>query len=605
MLLAACTTLLLASGSVRAATGDAGYQDGSTSGTSTPTGTKRSESLLWWNDGAWWANMWSASARQFHIFRLETSTQTWSDTGVEVDSRANTHADVLWDGSHLYVASHLFVADGSSAVSGAPSYLFRFSYDAPTQRYSLDPGFPTTINNHKTETLVIDKDSTGKLWATWQQGNQIYVNRTVGSDLTWGVPFPLPAAGSAVTVDDTSTVVAFGSDKIGVMWSNESTSSDAMFFAVHHDGQSDTTWDASRAALAGSQTADDHINLKAAQVDGSGRVFAAVKSSFTSSAQPLIMLLVRDAASGDWSSYPIARVSDCPNRPIVVVDEENRVLHVLYTAPAPPGYSCSSSGGAIYEKTSSLDAIAFPTGTGTPVMLDADSPYVHNVSSTKQSVNGATGLVALAANGRTQFYWHAYESIVPPGPPPAPIADFSATPTSGFAPLAVAFVDRSSGSPTSWSWSFGDGATSTAQNPSHTYGAPGTYTVTLTVANATGSDSEAWLDRITVSAPPPDFTLAVSPSSRAVVRGAATTYSVTATSVGGFAGWIDLTVGGLPVGATATFDTNPLEVASTSSAVLTVATATTTKQGGYTLTVTGVSAGTTHSTTATLQIKRK
>jgi len=35
---------------------------------------------------------------------------------------------------------------------------------------------------------------------------------------------------------------------------------------------------------------------------------------------------------------------------------------------------------------------------------------------------------------------------------------------------------------TSWSWSFGDGGTSTLENPSHTYAAPGTYTVTLTIA---------------------------------------------------------------------------------------------------------------------------
>src|SRR6185503_1354445 len=35
-----------------------------------------------------------------------------------------------------------------------------------------------------------------------------------------------------------------------------------------------------------------------------------------------------------------------------------------------------------------------------------------------------------------------------------------------------------------------DGGTSTAQNPSHSYGTPGTYTVTLTATNAVGSDGE-------------------------------------------------------------------------------------------------------------------
>ncbi len=83
--------------------------------------------------------------------------------------------------------------------------------------------------------------------------------------------------------------------------------------------------------------------------------------------------------------------------------------------------------------------------------------------------------------------------------PPPPTADFSATPTAGVLPLLVAFSDASTGSPTSWAWTFGDGGTSTEQNPSYTYNAVGTYTVTLTATNAYGSDGETKTDYITVS----------------------------------------------------------------------------------------------------------
>ena len=38
-----------------------------------------------------------------------------------------------------------------------------------------------------------------------------------------------------------------------------------------------------------------------------------------------------------------------------------------------------------------------------------------------------------------------------------------------------------------WSWDFGDGGTSTAQNPTHTYATPGTYSVTLTVRRTSGN----------------------------------------------------------------------------------------------------------------------
>ena len=85
---------------------------------------------------------------------------------------------------------------------------------------------------------------------------------------------------------------------------------------------------------------------------------------------------------------------------------------------------------------------------------------------------------------------------------PPPVAAFTANVTTGPAPLAVQFTDISTGSPTSWLWNFGDGETSTAQNPIHTYTAPGTYTVSLTATNAGGSSTEIKTDYITVTTPP-------------------------------------------------------------------------------------------------------
>jgi PKD repeat protein len=59
-------------------------------------------------------------------------------------------------------------------------------------------------------------------------------------------------------------------------------------------------------------------------------------------------------------------------------------------------------------------------------------------------------------------------------------ADFSSNASTSA--LDVDFTDLSFGA-NNWSWNFGDGASSTAQNPSHNYAAPGTYTVTLLINN--------------------------------------------------------------------------------------------------------------------------
>jgi len=80
----------------------------------------------------------------------------------------------------------------------------------------------------------------------------------------------------------------------------------------------------------------------------------------------------------------------------------------------------------------------------------------------------------------------------------APVAAFSASPTSGKAPLKVQFTDKSSNSPTSWKWSFGDGTYSTAKSPAHKYGKAGKYTVSLTVKNTKGSNTKTVSNYITV-----------------------------------------------------------------------------------------------------------
>lgn len=418
-------------GPVVRAAANIGYVGPSTAGAgNAPTGDKP-ESKLWWHAGWWWASLWHSPSGDFHIYRLDLSTQTWIDTGVPLDPRPNSRADVLWDGSNLYVASHLYSTSTGPASSADGAKLWRFSYDAGAATYRLDAGFPVNINAARSETLVIDKDSTGKLWAVWVQQTsassgvyKVFVNRTLGDDAQWGTPFELPVSGASVARDDIAAVIAFDGNKIGVMWSNQIAS--AMYFAVHLDGDPDTTWQASRTAIQGPNNADDHINLKSLQTDGSGRVFAAVKTSHTSSSAPLIMLLVLDRSSGDWQSYVYGRVADHHTRPIVLLDSTNQHLYMYATA--------DENGGSIYEKSAPINALAFAGGLGTPFIEEAATPGtsggLNNATSTKQPLNCTTGLVVLASNDTTDRYWHNYRAL--PGcttpAPPAPPANLQATP---------------------------------------------------------------------------------------------------------------------------------------------------------------------------------
>ncbi len=68
--------------------------------------------------------------------------------------------------------------------------------------------------------------------------------------------------------------------------------------------------------------------------------------------------------------------------------------------------------------------------------------------------------------------------------------EVSALPSSGIAPLEVAFSSSVAGGndPLSYAWTFGDGETGTGQNPTHTFASGGEYEVVLTATDADGDE---------------------------------------------------------------------------------------------------------------------
>jgi gliding motility-associated-like protein len=77
---------------------------------------------------------------------------------------------------------------------------------------------------------------------------------------------------------------------------------------------------------------------------------------------------------------------------------------------------------------------------------------------------------------------------------PLVIASFTA-PDTICGNLAVPFTNLSSGA-ASYLWDFGDAQTSTAPAPTHHYGSPGTYTVTLTAASPTACNGQDLFARV-------------------------------------------------------------------------------------------------------------
>jgi PKD repeat protein len=142
-----------------------------------------------------------------------------------------------------------------------------------------------------------------------------------------------------------------------------------------------------------------------------------------------------------------------------------------------------SSAGSV-DNDGTITGYSWDFGDSSPADTSANpshtytDPGTYTATLTVTDDNGDTGQATVPVN------------VGNPNVPPT--AQAAATPSSGKAPLDVAFSSAGSGDSdgtiTGYSWDFGDGSPAdTSANPSHTYTDPGTYTAKLTVTDDDGA----------------------------------------------------------------------------------------------------------------------
>ena len=360
----------------------------------TSVSASSAQSKLWFAEGAWWGGLYSPDANEIHIFRLDWATQTWLDTGTVVDERPDADADFLWAGEHLYSASA-----SKGVASSHRARIQRFHYDPKTTRFVPDTDFPVAINETGASGIVIDRDSTGVLWVTYVTGGKLWMAHSLTSDAHWSPPYALPGSGPLVD-EDVSSLVPFGPGRIGVMWTDQGT--ERMLFASHADGDGDDTWSPVEIVATGVGTNDDQLNLKTFELDGARVVAVPIRTTVDPDADqnPLdaqILVTIRHA-DGHWTSSEGGRVEDKHNRPILLIDDDRRLMYLIAQSP--------TGGGIVTIKRASLDAPIFPPGVGDPLIVSTDDPAVANATSTKQNLSAKTGLIVVASDETTGRYLH-------------------------------------------------------------------------------------------------------------------------------------------------------------------------------------------------------
>jgi PKD repeat protein len=114
---------------------------------------------------------------------------------------------------------------------------------------------------------------------------------------------------------------------------------------------------------------------------------------------------------------------------------------------------------------------------------------IYNVELTVTDAEGLTDTVMVSIE------------VTEPNGNEAPVANASATPMSGDAPLEVSFTGSNSTDDVAvveYAWDFMDGGTSTEADPTYTFNTPGTYDVELTVTDGDGlTDTEVVIISVT------------------------------------------------------------------------------------------------------------
>jgi gliding motility-associated-like protein len=219
---------------------------------------------------------------------------------------------------------------------------------------------------------------------------------------------------------------------------NGATSADIM---LHYIPATDGTW----SGMSHWRTTNNQWNDMATVVPSTSGIFTTLNRQgwlFANPGEPYVLTDVR----------PAAPTVTCPN-------------------------VCENSSGNLYSVTG---------GTG--------GGYLWNVAPNGTIAAGQGG-DSLLVDWTTGSGYVTVVSVSPTGCNSLPDSCFTqpvAAPLGAFADSSFGmfsndfiFLDQSVGG-NSWSWDFGDGNSSTTQNPTHEYGASGTYTVVLTVTNAAG-----------------------------------------------------------------------------------------------------------------------
>jgi hypothetical protein len=372
------------------------------------------QSKLWYHDGSWWgilpydnpSDPQNAQKKGLNFYRLENGVFVRQSFAAALVGTSNgKRADVLWNGTHLFVLVY---------KKGVTTQILRkYQYDALTTptSYKLADGFPangvtlTFVSGSETATIAQDSTPEGKLWIAYMAGTtttgfKIRVIWSTNLEHTaWSMEHVLH---EGVDKDDLAAVAAFGAPpdaRVGVLWSNQ-VSPTNFGFKFHADGDPETTWSLVETLPPGppnqNDVADDHIHLIVTPLQD---VIAVTKSNTQSRIHVRVLSKVDDQWSWSTPVLVSSLVSGNATRPVVLYEQTNDEVYVFYTYLGNP---TSQIDKIVYKKAPLSNLASLSIAPAITVM--STSVNLNDVTSTKDEVDTNSSLVVVTKGGTNAYY---------------------------------------------------------------------------------------------------------------------------------------------------------------------------------------------------------
>ncbi len=370
------------------------------------------QSKAFHHGGFWWLAAEAKTDKKWYLWKFDGLTWTQS---ILISAAQKARPDVV-----LVSASNkaYILLPGPSTTQ-----LLRLGFSGGN--WSIDSGYPKTVNSVQESNMVLTRTLSGNLWVFWMEDSTLSGQKSTNDGSSWSAQITIKRnLNQAVGLVDAVAFQNGGVNSIGVGYAENSSSSASEFgFLRHSESDNDTLWIDETASLEqpSGTFADNHI----AMATHNNEVFMVVKTKGGGGASTLKNGLYHRETNGDWTLYSVIEGNGW-TRPVITLDVTNSVLYLFGTREGTlqTGEMKRVNFGD-YD-----DLLAAPVDT----VFYSDSDDFFDSSGPAHNVTSASNLMIASSNVTRDEVWYNLLTLaaLPKSAGGTPWADAAQAPISDY-----------------------------------------------------------------------------------------------------------------------------------------------------------------------------